>query len=110
MFEFFAFSVASMLPPAVVLGAWHVLRRSQWWVRVGAAIVAFAIGWVGGRWLIFGLIDLFFPTSRSPGSGVIGLPMTFLLVLVFVLIAGVELVRAVKELMRKGQGQQDMAK
>lgn len=96
----FAFIVATMAPPALVVGVWYMLGRRSWWLRWLVVAIAIWLAAAAGTWTMFRLIDFAYPNSRSPGTGVVAVPMVFLLVAVSVLFILVELARFASKMLR----------
>jgi hypothetical protein len=96
----FTFIIATILPPALVVWIWYMLWRMPWWLRLSGVLLAIAFALVAGGWMIFSLADFAYPNSRSPGMGVVAVPMTLVLAVLSVVIVCVELSRFASKVFR----------
>ncbi len=96
----FAFIIATILPSALVIAGWYMLWRRPWWLRWLVVAVTIGLALVAGGWAIFSLADFAYPDSRSPGIGVVAVPMTLLLAVISIVIVCVELSRFARKVLR----------
>jgi len=56
-------------------------------------LLTIAIAFVAGKWAMLSLVDVVYPNVRSPGIGIVGVPMTFFLAAFSIVFVFVEVSR-----------------